>query len=192
MDYNDIKSRIQRTLESLDDRFNEDIEEYTHYEFYESNGEQRVSITFGSENDQTLLNPIIIILHNLASLKDNLKKSLERNGHDPKVVENEINSSLHLQVLIDIVNQEKHGSPLRKQRSNKSPVIDSPSRGLMMAKVKRDIDGNIVGTIDEFVMKIDAYIRDGNGHLIFRLDELVETCYAKWRSIINRYGLTAK
>lgn len=188
MDYNDIKFRIQRTSESLKGRFDENIDAHTHYEFYERNGEQRVSITFGSNDEKKLINPIMIILHNLANLKDNLKNCLKSNGHDPQLVEDEINNSIHLQVLIDIVNQEKHGSPLKKSRSQRKPVISEPSQSFRMGSTIRDEDGNVISNDGPPTMLIDAYIRDENNKLLFRLDELVETSYSKWIQIAKIYG----
>ena len=63
-----------------------------------------------------MINKIFIIFYNLASLKDNIKNCLEKKGLDKNLIEIEINNSLHLQVLIDIVNQEKHGYPLKKTK----------------------------------------------------------------------------
>ena len=188
MNYNDIKFRIERTLESLKGRFDEDVESHENYEFYTRGNEQRVSITWGTKDEKKLLNSIMSILHNLASLKDHLKNALKEKGHDPQIVEDEINNSLHLQVLIDIVNQEKHGSPLKKPRSNKNPVIDYPRQGFYMASVIRDEDGNVLSKDGPPTMKIDALIRDGDKNILFYHDELVETCYAKWRAIARKYN----
>ena len=189
MDYNDIKSRIERTLISLNGRFDEEIDEHTHFEFYELNGQQRVSITFGTEDEQKVINPILIVLHNLASLKDNIKNALKTKGHDPQLAEDEINNSLHLQVLVDIVNQEKHGSPLKKSRSHKHPVIKEAKQSLRMGRAIRDEEGNVTGSEFGPVMVINATIRDDKGNRLFGLDELVETCYSKWRGIIKTYNL---
>ncbi len=121
MNYNNIKSRLKRTFTSLDDRFDENVDQHANIEPWENGmGE---SWTFGSSDNESLLNKVMIILHNLASLKDNLKNSLKKNGLSPQIVEEEIKNSVHLQVLIDIVNQDKHGSPLRNPRSNMSPYI---------------------------------------------------------------------
>jgi hypothetical protein len=187
MDYNDIKFRIERTLESLNGRFDEDVLEHAHVDFYERGNERRVSITFGTQDEKVLINPIMIILHNLANLKDNLKNTLSDKGHDPQIVEKEINNCFHLQILIDIVNQEKHGSPLRKSRSLKNPKISNPSQGLRMASAIRDLEGNIISKNGPPAMLIDALICDENGNHLFRLDDLIESCYSKWISIARAY-----
>jgi hypothetical protein len=127
MDYNDIRSRLSRTLSSLNERFDDDIDKYTRIEEWEHG--EGFSIIFGNEDEEKILNKIMIILHNLSSLKDHIKNRLSARGMNPRIAEDEINKSLHLQALIDIVNQEKHGTPLQKPRSNKNPVIRYPSIG---------------------------------------------------------------
>ena len=55
-------------------------------------------MTVGYDDEPTLENKMLIILHNLASLEDNLKNCFRAKGFDPKIVESEIDNSLHLQV----------------------------------------------------------------------------------------------
>lgn len=185
MDYNDIKSRLSRTLLSLDARFDDDIDKYIRHENW-PNG-QGVSIYFGSDNEAEILNKIFIILHNLSSLKDHIKNSLIRNHVNPQVVESEIENSLHLKILIDIVNQEKHGAPLRQPRSHRGPVIRYPTIGYFPF-VKSRSSNNENGA-DHGCMMINALIKDDGENLIFSLDELVETCFAKWDTLIKAYNL---
>jgi hypothetical protein len=188
MNYNDIKSRLDRTLSSLNTRFDEDIDYHTNIEFWE-NG-KGLSITFGNLDEAEVLNRIMTILHNLASLKDHLKNCLQSKGHNPQIVEHEINNSLHLQVLIDIINQEKHGSPLKRPRSNKNPVIRYPEMGY---RPFFKVGGSVMDEIPEDYegpgsMVITALIKDENENLLFRLDELVETCFSIWHSLAKEHG----
>lgn len=189
MDYNDIKSRIQRTFASLNARFDDDIWKHAHYHFYQRGNEQRVSITFGTEDETEVIGPIMSILYNLASFKDNLKNSLKDKGFDSKVVEREIDNSFHLQVLIDIVNQDKHGAPLNRYRSKRKPIIKDASQSLRMGSKIRDIEGKVTSEEGSSKMLIDAMIRDENNNILFYLDELVEVCYSKWILIIKQYNL---
>lgn len=189
MDYNDIKYRIERTLISLNARFENNIENHTNYQFYEMEGEKRISITFGTTDEKKLINPIMIILHNLSNIKDNLKKSLKEKGYDPQVVEHEINNSLHLQILVDIVNQEKHGTPLNNCRSQKNPIIKNAFQSLRMGSAIRDDKGNRVSSKYELTMFIDANIKDDQENLLFSLDDLIDISFSKWNNIIEMYNL---
>lgn len=181
MEYNDIKSRLSRTLSSLNDRFDDDIEKHTRIE--QKKDGRGLSIIFGKDDDEESLNKIMIILYNLSSLKDHIKNQLSKKGLDPQIVEDEINNSLHLQVMVDIINQEKHGAPLTRPRSNKNPVIRYPSIGYFPF-IESKTNGSDFGS-----MQIHALIKDDKEKLLFRLDELVETCYSKWESIIKEYRL---
>src|SRR5690606_10114039 len=110
----------------------------------------------------------------------------------PQIVENEINNSLHLQVLIDIINQEKHGYPLKNKRSFKDPLITNIKesyRFTISSSNNQDTSSYLfltqkgikpVGKGKE-QMVITAEITDGNSNLLFSLDELVDISFYKMR-----------
>lgn len=168
MDYNNIQFRLSRTFISLNDRY-DDIDRYIKVEpWADGKGE---SWHFGNENESENLNKVMIILYNLASLKDHLKNSFRVRNLDPKIIEKEIDESIHLQVLIDIVNQDKHGTPIRNPRSKKNPMITGLSNGMRMADPRTGEE--------KFTMFIDGTITDSNGNHLFGLDELVENCFKR-------------
>ncbi|GAB5418979.1 MAG: hypothetical protein Crog4KO_00400 [Crocinitomicaceae bacterium] len=173
MDYNDIQLRLSRTFKSLEGRYDDDVDKYTEIKEWEDG--KGMSFIFGQEDESDTLNKVMIILHNLASLKDHLKNTYKENSLSPSIIENEIDKSIHLQVLIDIVNQDKHGSPLRNPRSKKSPVIRDLSNGMRMADPRT---GEMKPT-----MFIDGTVVDKNGKRICNLDELIENCFLKWKEL---------
>lgn len=182
MDFQSIQSRLQRVFTSLNERFDEDISKHTRIEEWPDG--KGVSITFDNSNPHLVYNRIMTILHNLASLKDHLKNNFLKNNLDPGIVEREIDGSLHLQILIDLVNQEKHGTPLKRPRSGRNPVIDEPRSSFRMGSKK---GSPLYPPPDDTpTMFIDAYIMDGDGKLLFYLDELVETCFNKWRLLAEQ------
>ncbi len=195
MDYNNISERLKKTLNSLNARFNDDIIiQYNHGVIDESNFFS--SIDFGNQSQEDLINKIFIILHNLASLKDNLKNCLENNGLNKNLVENEVNESLHLQVLIDIINQEKHGYPLTKtNRSGKNPKILNVQE---VITIRGGLEPNSGASISSDGLKIIgdgsaqtvviAFIFDDSNNFLFTLDELVSTCYEKFETIAKMYN----
>lgn len=194
MDYNDFSLRLKRTLASLNGRFNDEIAVYiTHGQ--DENG-SFFSMQAGNGDEETIINKIFIILYNLSSLKDNLKNCLKNKNINPQIVEDEINNSLHLQVLIDIVNQEKHGYPLTKSnRSNKNPLIkhamewlvmtSSPEPGSSAGMFFNENGLNIIGDTN---MAISAMIFDDENNLLFTFDELADTCYEKFEQIANEHN----
>lgn len=206
MDYNNLSERLKKTLNSLNGRFDDDIAVYLTHEKKErinldntKTTELSFHYSFGKDDTETIINRIFIILYNLASLKDHLKNSLQKKGINTHKVEDEINNSLHLQVLIDIINQEKHGYPLKKSnRSNKNPLIVGACQMLEMstaAGVENSVSGSYL-TADgiQFFgdgtqkVKISAEITDGDKNRLFSLDELIETAYEKILSLAQKHN----
>ncbi len=197
MDYNDISARMERVLSSLNARFETDIEKHIHLDVKSTETSRTIISTFGNDDQPTLENKVLIILYNLASLKDNLKNCLRSKGLDPNIVELEIDNSLHLQVLVDIINQEKHGYPLtRTNRSNKNPIISDLRQVLGLSTgsesnseagffITPDGTMNIIGNNNKIA--ILGFIKDDQGNILFSLEELVETCFERWNLLAKTY-----
>lgn len=207
MDYNDISSRLKRVLASMNERFDDEIAVYTTVTKNDKKIDEKtnefnlkVEYHFGKHDQETLINRISIILYNIASLKDHTKNNIKNAGGSPQLVEDEINNSLHLQVLVDIVNQEKHGYPLRSRRSLKDPLItkiresyqvtaSSANKGSAFIFMTQDGFKHVGDGKEQMV--ITAEITDGDGKLLFSLDELVETSFAKMEKLIStNLGIT--
>ncbi|MDX2006451.1 MAG: hypothetical protein SFU83_14330 [Meiothermus sp.] len=194
MDFNDIKSRLERLLASLNARFDEDVIRSTNVQRTEIDNRVFVYVNFGRGSTPDHENQILTILHNLSSLKDHLKNCLKTRGLKAKLVEDEINTSLHLQVMIDLVNLEKHGYPLLKPRSNLNPRISSVRTPLRLMSGDGQSSGIFLGgdgttrNFGQSIVVLTASIVDGNGSPLFELDELVETCYQKWIDLATKHG----
>ena len=132
IDVNDLKSRIdilyhvtdvyvERTAVapvSVEQQVNTDAE-----------GNDTFTISFGGGEmspKETLQarSTILSIISEIANLKDNLKKKMDMEGKNSKLVEQEIDSSPHLSAIVDLNNSVKHGYPLKKyKRTNYDPRI---------------------------------------------------------------------
>jgi hypothetical protein len=195
MDYDDIRIRLERTFKSINSRFDEDVLGNINYNSFKQVNSHGFSVSFGKDDAETLMNRILIILYNLASFKDHIKNCLRKNNIDVKVVETEIDNSIHLQVLIDIINLEKHGTPLRNSRSGKSPVIKNPMQALTLSSGTEPNSGSYFSMHPdgEVVMggnvkiSIVAEIYDDQNNVLFQLDEMIEKSLAKWESLIVTY-----
>lgn len=194
MDYNDFASRLKRTLTSLNGRFDDDIAVYI-TQGQDENGSY-FSMQAGNDDEETIINKIFIILYNLSSLKDNLKNCFKNKGLNPQIVEDEINNSLHLQVLIDIVNQEKHGYPLkRSNRSNKNPLIKHAMQSIVMTTSSEPgssagmfFNENGLNIVGDSKMALTARIFDDKNNFLFMFDELADTCFEKFEQMAKQYN----
>lgn len=195
MDYNNVETRLKKIYASVGEQFT-----YGHaaldmtYTEIKAEGEERsVSISFFNPNDEPkILNQINSVISNLANLKDCLKKKIEESGSDSKVIEDEINISPYLQVILDLSNQEKHGYPLTKtRRSGKDPLITNVGRALSPSNKPDNIrhEGSNGSSMMNMMVKITADITDSHGNTLYRLDTLVENAMCAWEQIIIKYNL---
>lgn len=189
MDSNDIHSRLERILLLTNSRIDNDFKRHAKVDTIDKGVKVQLPGNVGPVKTE---NDILSILHHLATLKDNIKKYLENIGRDKRDVENAINSSIHLQVLIDLVNADKHGYPTTTNRSGKNPKIKDFAQTL-----KNNNDGKpviaTIGTKGEIEIvhgkppsvELFANIYDEHGIFLFVFDELVETCYLRWLAIVE-------
>ena len=192
MDYNNVQTRLGKIYTSVGEQFSYGYEalDTTHTEIRDN----YISISFFNPNDELkVLNQINSVIANLANIKDCLKKKLEHRGDDPKVIEKEIDNSIHLQVILDLSNQKKHGYPLTKtRRSKRDPLIKNVGRVLSPSNKPDNIryekgDGSAI--MNAMVM-IRADITDSQGNILYRLNDLVENALNFWEQIIEKHNIT--
>ena len=197
MNFNDLKNRLEKTFASIANFSDYNIISGSKITAEDMGSHHTLTVTFGNDDLSTLENKIFLGLHNLSSLKDHIKNCLKNGGNDPKEVEMEIDNSPHLQVLIDLVNQEKHGYPLRKRnRSGKNPIIKDIEQVLTLRNehkgdksfsISFSSNGKITSEGNNSI-DIVADIFDDKNNKLFDLDELVETCYTKFENIAKKYN----
>ncbi len=195
MDYNDINLRLKRLYQSLEQRFETDVFGSTQTKHTKEGKTFSVTISFDAKYDEhETFNRINTIISNLANLKDHLRARLKAQGGDPKRIEDEINESPPLQLVLDLSNQEKHGYPLKTRRSKKDPKIINVSKGIS-AKPGVRATGIITDPItgashsNNMVVVITAEVVDGQGKYICSLNDLVDRSLAAWEAVIAKYNL---
>ena len=192
MNYNNVQNSLKKIYSSIGEQFSygHDALDTTHTEIKDNS----VSISFFNPNDEPkVLNQINSVIANLANIKDCLKQKLKQRGDDPKIIENEINNSPYLQVILDLSNQEKHGYPLtRTRRSGKDPLIKNIGRSLSPSNKPDNIryENSDGSALVNFMAKITADITDSQGNILYRLDDLVENALNAWEQIIKKYSIT--
>lgn len=193
MDYNDIKTRLELIYASMGEQFTygQAALETTHTEIKSEGNKQSISISFFNPDDKPkVLNQINSIISNLANLKDCLKRKVGQRGYNSKVIEDEINNSSYLKIILDLSNQAKHEYPLTEsRRSRKDPLIKNISRTLSPSNKPDNIrhegvDGSVMVNM---MVKITADITDSQGNILYPLDDLVEGALSAWEQIIEKY-----
>ena len=200
MDFNNIKSRLERIYSSINKRFEEDHGESIKVE---TKGTDKGKIVKGTtfkvsfdrnKKESDTLNKVFLILHNLANLKDHLKNILNKRADDPQVIEKEINNSIYLQVVLDLSNQEKHGYPLTKtRRSLKDPLIKNIQYSMLVTAGLSSFSIDLLSGQSKTAncpIVIDADIFDSKGNHMFRLDELIDNAMADWEAMIKKFKIS--
>ena len=192
MDINDITARMNRILSALKSRVDDDYERHAKVEF---EGDAVIVTLPGKDDESTLEFKVMSILHLIATAKDHLKKAIQSQGKSAQIVEYVVNASLHLQVLIDIINADKHTYPTKTNRSKLNPQVKNVRQGLINNNNGKPIVMNISPKGDLKMLDgippsvaISADIVDGSGNYIFDLDTLVESCYERWHTTAVKYG----
>ena len=191
MDFNDISFRLKRIYSSINEKFDDDVEKYLNIEEV-SAGKFEITFDKGQEESATT-NAAIAVLEHLAKLKDHLINRLKARGDEGSIIEEEINNSAALQLVIDIANSEKHGHPLKKERSKKSPRVTNIRHSLVVPPQKQ-IGINITkGTLieaDGCSINITAEIIDMNGDLLYRWTTLVKDALKIWETVIEKHNIS--
>lgn len=187
--FNDLELRIGLLYDSINSHFEEFKKpEPIYEESVSENGKKQLTITLGggitSEKEKRgALNRINSILYNIANLKDNLKDYFKK-GLSEKIIEINIDNSQCLCIVIDLVNQEKHGYPLTKtNRSKLNPKIVNVENSL---KINMPIAGVFYNVMDGQV-EVKADIVDFNNNFLFTFEELVRQSIQNWEDFFIKY-----
>lgn len=75
-------------------------------------------------SDDELLNQAHSVIHNIANLRDHLRRWAADNGHDKNRVDTTVKHNFELQIIQDLSNNDKHGYPPRDGGlSKRSPKL---------------------------------------------------------------------
>lgn len=154
----------------------------------------------GGLSEADLSNVVYSLIHNIANLRDNLKKWAARNGKDKTQVDTAFNNSLALQVIMDLSNNDKHGYPPRNGGySGKSPKVDKVKRFMQMTtKAEKGSSVRLTFTQDRLPkvsgdgtakVIISGDILDGDSKIIGNLHETTVEAVKTWESVLNNLGV---
>ncbi len=123
MDVNNIESRLRRVYISIGKIIIQDHAKDVSFSHNlgSNQGSTITDINFGPTDEDEQYLRIENVLSALGRLKEHLKNRMTALSLDKKLVEDEIDNNIALQLIADLDNTEKHGYPLRNSdRSKKS------------------------------------------------------------------------
>jgi hypothetical protein len=154
----------------------------------------------GALSDDELSNQVHTVIHNIASLRDHLRRWATQNGQDKTKVDQAIDNSLDLQVVQDLSNNDKHGYPPRDGgRSGKYPRLVEINR-VMCLQTQAKIGSMISMTIGHD--GVPKFSGDGSAKAVVtgevidnaknRMGDLYEIAIRAveaWERLLAEYGL---
>lgn len=184
MNYNDVNSRIERIYLSIQINISDGTAEYLRLERVPN-----TTLSHFKANENEVLNKLIMIVSHISNLKDHLKNRIEIKGGSKQIIEDEINNNLHLQLIVDLNNAEKHGYPVKSKRSKLDPKFGNITSGLTLTGGDENyITIHPSGKIEkhgDVITRINADILSFKDEKICTFDELVDFSLKAWGKIIS-------
>lgn len=153
-------------------------------------------------SDDELLNQAHILVHNIANLRDHLRKWAAHNGHDKNRVDQTVDSCLEVQIIKDLSNNDKHGYPPRDGgHSGRCPQLTDVNREMRlqtqakkgsMIAMTLGADGSprfIGDGTAKAVVKCDVV--DNDKHRIGDLYDIAIKAVEAWEALLADFGLLA-
>jgi hypothetical protein len=167
---------------------------------------ERINAVFqdfrGGLSDDELSNQAHTVIHNIANLRDHLRRWAAQNGKDKAKVDQTVDNCFDLQIIEDLSNNDKHGYPPRGSgRSGKCPQlvgIDRVMRLQTQAKKGSMIAMTIgAGGVPIFIgdgsakAVVTAEILDSARNRIGDLYEIATKAVEAWERLLVDFGLIA-
>jgi hypothetical protein len=196
MELGDIKNKIKRVYLSIEKISNNNIERDINREIIVDGNNTAIKITWEKEGGLESLNEIVPIIANLANLKDYIKETYTLAGGDKQLIEDEIESSKYLKLIIDLDNREKHCHP-QKSRSKEYPYLDEVGKSFTIKGSDKNggfstfsvTPNSQFNTDCNLAVVLRAKIKNQEGLLICDFDELINGAIKEWECIIDKYNL---
>jgi hypothetical protein len=154
----------------------------------------------GGFSDDELSNQAHTVIHNIANLRDHLRRWAAQNGQDKAKVDQTIDNCLDLQIVQDLSNNDKHGYPPRDGgRSGKGPQLVEINRVMRLqtqAKKGSMIAMTIgAGGVPKFIgdgsakAVVTGEVIDTAKNRIGDLYEIANKAVEAWERLLADFGL---
>ncbi|UCE59910.1 MAG: hypothetical protein JSU63_21000 [Phycisphaerales bacterium] len=152
-------------------------------------------------SDEELSDHAHSVIHNIANLRDHLRRWAAHNGKDKDMVDDTLRQSPELQIIIDLSNNDKHGYPPRDRgQSGRYPKLVEITRVMQLATRAE------AGATSAMTLGSDdtpRFLRDGtakavvtgdtvdkNDNRISDLHEIATKAVEAWERLLSKFGVT--
>lgn len=188
MDFNNLENRLKRLYSANDALIDFDVAEninVTHSK--EGEGVHSMHVNFGNLTHEELINKVMLLIGLIAGLKDHLKNKINSLGQNSNLVEDAVNNSENLSLVMDINNAEKHGYPLKKfKRTNKSPRIGAVFQALAGSSIMIDEKNDVTAGENASVV-ICGDVVDDKGEKIIDLEDMLADAVSDIEEFVKKF-----
>ncbi|HEY3319938.1 MAG TPA: hypothetical protein VGP72_05695 [Planctomycetota bacterium] len=152
----------------------------------------------GGMSDADVENAAYTIIHNVANLRDHLRKWAKANSKEQAKVYAAIDASPALKVIEDLSNIDKHGYGSRNDSSGMGPKLVDIRRELrLQTQAKKDsfvaltigLTGPRVTGDGLAVVRISADVVDKNGARLGDLLQIEQDALDAWEKLLREFGI---
>ena len=156
----------------------------------------------GGFSDDDLSNQAHSVIHNIANLRDHLRRWASHHHQDKNKVDQAVDNCPELQIIKDLSNNDKHGYPPRDGGdSGKCPQLIEINR-VMRLQTQAQKGSTIAmtiaaGGVPKFIgdgtakAVVTGDVVDNDGNRIGDLYEIANRAVEAWESLLMDYGLLA-
>ena len=193
----DPMRRLQRVYAAIGEAIDTDAFEFR--PVTRRDGDQyATSVRFDEASEEEMQNTIYSAVHNVANLRDHLKKWARQHGKDSGVIDKAVDASPELKMVVDLSNRDKHGGPPRDGGlSGLSPNLVRFRRGMTSVQ-----PGQTVTTFTIFfgeapnvafgegaAVMTSADVVDLSGNVVGDAIALLNVAVGQWEQVLRECGL---
>jgi len=155
----------------------------------------------GGQGEEEMSNTAHLTIHNIANLRDNLRRWAARTSRDKSRVDQMFNASQTLKIIQDLSNNDKHGYPPRDSGfSRLAPRLEYIRRNLQLT-TKAKAGSWVAMTMDSMSVPqiagdgsacaiVTADVMDKDGKLIGDLAKIELAGIEAWEMLLAEYGIS--
>lgn len=139
----------------------------------------------GTLNQEELANLAYSIIHNIANLRDHVRRLVKTRGINVSSVTEIFESSIEIRIIQDLSNNDKHGYPPRNGgKSGLSPKLGNIKQGLQITAFDEGGRPSKLGVV------VSGEIFDAEGNPIGNLYLVAKKAVEVWEQFLASIGIT--
>lgn len=199
MSLDDVLARLHRLYAAIDDALEGDLTKFPRQIFQDEKHFAMYQDFVGGVTPAGLSNLAHSVIHNVANLRDHLRRWAANNGHNPSRIDQAISHSVPLQIITDLSNNDKHGYPPRNGgHSGKAPKLEGVNRVLRLTIAGQGSSVGVTftplgpkqvsGSVSTEVI-VTGQVVDAHGTIIGDLYELEVEALKAWEQELRDLGI---